>query len=37
MDGCQQGCENSEGGYRCTCPAGLKLKIDGKSCEGEFN
>ncbi|KAH9488404.1 hypothetical protein Btru_062838 [Bulinus truncatus] len=33
MDGCQQGCENTEGGYRCTCPAGLKLKTDGKSLQ----
>lgn len=36
MDGCQQGCENTEGGYRCTCPDGLKLKLDGETCEGEL-
>ena len=27
-------CTNNRGGYTCTCPAGLKLKADGVTCEG---
>jgi len=29
---CSHGCENSEGSYTCTCPAGLALHQDGRTC-----
>lgn len=29
---CQNGCENTEGGYKCICPAGFRMV--GKTCVG---
>ena len=33
--GCQQICENTLGGYRCTCKPGYELRSNNKDCEGE--
>eukprot|EP00920_Eleutheroschizon_duboscqi_P028559 GHVT01069587.1.p1 GENE.GHVT01069587.1~~GHVT01069587.1.p1 ORF type:complete len:1166 (-),score=348.87 GHVT01069587.1:777-4274(-) len=30
--GCSHGCENSRGSFRCTCPRGLSLGSDERSC-----
>lgn len=32
--GCEQGCKNSAGAYRCTCNNGYVLKSDGTTCVG---
>ena len=29
-------CENTAGGYRCTCPQGYKITEDGTTCEGKM-
>ena len=31
---CSDGCENSEGSYRCLCPRGKVLGTDRKNCHG---
>ncbi|CAL1540479.1 unnamed protein product, partial [Lymnaea stagnalis] len=31
-DKCQQACNNTEGGFRCSCNSGLYLDTDGQSC-----
>ena len=33
-DGCEKGCLNVPGSFRCTCPIGYKLNKDGKTCSG---
>lgn len=33
---CQHACRNSEGSYRCLCPAGYRLLPSGKNCQGEL-
>lgn len=33
--GCQHDCRNTPGGYQCLCPAGYRLRADGRSCEGK--
>ena len=35
--GCVYNCENTEGSYKCSCPANFFLNSDGHSCTGEFN
>lgn len=32
---CQHACRNTEGSYRCLCPAGYRLLPSGKNCQGE--
>lgn len=32
--GCAQTCNNTDGGYTCSCRAGFKLNADGKTCSG---
>ena len=34
-DNCEHECENTEGSYTCTCPAGYMLHTDGASCTGQ--
>ena len=29
-------CVNSQGGYKCTCPAGYKLDETSNRCDGKF-
>lgn len=31
---CDQICHNTIGSYRCSCTAGYKLNVDGRTCEG---
>ena len=33
--GCEHKCENTVGGYTCSCPQGLKLNADNKTCSGK--
>lgn len=33
---CQHACRNTEGSYRCLCPAGYRLLPSGKNCQGEL-
>ena len=33
---CQASCENTIGSYRCSCPIGLRLRDDLRSCAGTF-
>lgn len=28
-------CENTDGSYKCVCPPGHQLSVDGSACEGE--
>lgn len=30
-------CENTIGGYTCSCPTNFELKGDGKTCECKFD
>uniref|UniRef100_A0A2C9KDW0 EGF-like domain-containing protein n=1 Tax=Biomphalaria glabrata TaxID=6526 RepID=A0A2C9KDW0_BIOGL len=32
VDGCEHVCENTNGGYHCSCLNGLKLNVDGVTC-----
>ena len=32
---CEASCQNTVGSYRCGCPSGLRLQLDGKTCAGE--
>ena len=32
--GCSHGCENTDGGFYCTCPEGHYLVSNGKICTG---
>ena len=32
--GCSHGCQNNEGSFLCTCPAGLELGQDARTCIG---
>lgn len=32
---CGHKCENTPGSYLCSCSAGFRLSVDGRSCEGE--
>lgn len=34
--GCEGSCCNTIGSYYCKCSSGLKLKEDGKTCQGEY-
>ncbi|KAH7649817.1 extracellular protein [Cryptosporidium bovis] len=33
LTGCSHGCINTRGGFQCTCPRGLQLNHDGKTCD----
>lgn len=33
---CAFRCENLPGSYRCICPVGYQLSVDGQHCEGTF-
>lgn len=33
--GCEETCENTVGGFRCSCPSGTRLSGDGVSCIGK--
>lgn len=34
-DTCQHECKNTFGSYRCICPPGYQLMLNGKTCQGE--
>ena len=34
--GCNQGCDNTEGSFTCTCNDGFELSGDGKTCIGKL-
>lgn len=34
--GCSDNCTNTFGSFFCTCPEGFKLKLDDRTCEGNF-
>lgn len=33
---CEQVCQNTVGGYNCTCDAGYTLNSDGLTCNGAY-
>ena len=33
---CSHICTNTAGGFRCSCPLGLALDSDAKSCKGKW-
>ena len=33
---CDQVCENTFGGYECSCNPGYKLQMDNSTCEGSY-
>ena len=33
---CSHECSNTAGGYRCSCPLGLTLNQDAKTCSGNI-
>ena len=36
-DGCQGGCNNTDGGFLCTCEEGLQLQADSVTCQGNMH
>lgn len=34
--GCEHICKNQLGSFSCSCPTGLQLSSNGKTCVGEF-